>query len=360
MAEDFAEIDFETRGSLDLTKTGVYRYSEHPDTWVWMLSWKLASGPRGRWHPGEPDPAPLLDHVRRGGRVVAHNANFERQVWNTTLRPRGYGHWPRLEIEQMDCTLARALAVHLPAELGQLSEALGLGSGKDPEGRALMLKMARPRKRLPDGTLTWWDDPDMVRRLGELRCDRDVEVESRVNRLLPPLSPEERRLWELDQRINDRGIAVDVTTVRHAVGVLEVAQGRANARMAELTDGTVRKCSEAGKLVTWLQSRGVPCESVGKDEHEELKVHADFIGDEAARQAVELRAQAAKNSTAKFRRMLDVVCDDGRARGLLQYHRALTGRWGGALVQPHNLPRVDPDLDLPGVLAAIETMDEFS
>ncbi len=302
----------------------------------------------------------LLGFVRSGGRVVAHNAGFERRIWNFTVRRRPeYAHWPEMTIAQQDCTMSRALALHLPAELGELSKALGLGEGKSESGRALMLKMAKPRKRLPDGTYVWWDDPAMLDELGRTRCDQDVLDESAIDAKLPLLSSAERRLWELDQHINDRGIAIDLPMVERAIAVLAVAQQRANARMAELTGGAVRKCSEAAKIVAWLQTRGMPCESIAKAEHAGLNDWADLLGDATAREVVELRAEAAKNSTAKYRRMQEVVCDDGRARGLFSYHRAGTGRWGGALVQTQNMPRVDPDKEMPDVLAALEVMEMF-
>lgn len=351
-----AHMDFESAGVVDLRQVGVYRYAEDRDTQIWMLSWRLGDGPVQRWHPGDPEPQPLLAHVAAGGTFVAHNANFERQMWNGKLRswPQ-YAHWPKLEIAQMDCTMARALAVHLPADLDSLGIVLGLPVTKDREGHALMMKMSRPRKMHPDGRIEWWNTPENIEREGRY-CDQDVVVESLADEKLPPLSAEELRLWRLDQIINDRGILIDSYTVERCVEVLEIAQSRANARMAILTDGFVKKCSEALKIVEWLQGRGIPAESIAKGEHDELKTWADCLGDPLAREVVELRAEAGRNSTAKFQKMLDCRCADGRLRGMLNFHRALTGRWGGALCQPHNLPRCDPDTELPDVLAAIEIM----
>ncbi len=82
-----------------------------------------------------------------------------------------------------------------------------------------------------------------------------------------------------------------------------------------------------------------------------------MLGDETAVQVIRLRAEAGRSSTAKFKTMLNVACADGRSRGLLQYHRANTGRWGGSHVQPQNLPRVDEKTELPAVLGALEIME---
>jgi DNA polymerase len=356
--------DFETRSAADLRKVGMYRYAEHPSTDVWVLSWHVGAE-RGRWHPGDSDPTPLLAHVAAGGRFVAHNAPFERVIWNTVVRQKHCPHWPPLQIEQMDCTMSRALAIHLPADLDSLGQVLGLPVSKDMDGAALMKKMAKPRRILPpwnpdeSSEYIWWDSPENRARLDEY-CDRDDDVEAAADKVLPPLSDAERALWELDQRINDRGVLIDTATVEASVAVLAIAQKRADDRMRELTEGAVAKCTEAGKLVRWLAARGVPCDSVAKDEHAGMRAHAEMLGDDVAVAVLTLRGEAAKNSTAKFRRMLDCRCDDGRLRGMLAYHRAATGRWGGALVQPHNLPRVDPDKELPAVLEAIAIMEQFA
>lgn len=369
-----AHHDFECGSTCDLRLCGAYRYAEDPETRVWMMSWRIGDGLVQRWHPGEPEPREFLDHVARNGVVAAHNAGFERLVWNVTLRSRPeYAHWPALRIEQQDCTMSRALAVHLPANLDTLARVLGLADQKDKAGASLMMKMVRPRKIFPPQgivdmpeeqltrrangeTILWWNTPENLAREGAY-CDRDVLAECGVDERLPPLSPDERALWELDQKINDRGVSLDVATIERAVEVRKVALRRADARMAELTDGAVRKCTEATRIVSWLRERGVECDSIGKDDHEEIKIFADCVGDAAARAVVELRAEATKTSTAKFDKMLASVCADGRARGLFNYHRALTGRWGGASCQPQNLPRVDEERDLPRVLAAIEAME---
>lgn len=221
-----------------------------------------------------------------------------------------------------------------------------------------MMRMSRPRKVFDDGLITWWDDPTMIDRLGQY-CDRDVEVEYLADKKLLPLSPEERELWELDQKINDRGVALDVETIRRAVGVLEVARERADARMCDLTGGAVQKCTEPLRIIAWLQGRGFSLDSISKDTHADLLAMAGLFGDETAADVIKLR-QGVKTSTAKFDAMLDTVCADGRARGLFNYHRASTGRWSGAAVQPQNLPRVDEEKELPSVLAAIQIMMEVS
>lgn len=346
-----AHIDFETRATVDLKKTGVYRYAEHPLTGVICMSWRIGDhGPIQRWRPGDEDPYELLAHVESDGRVVAHNAGFERTIWNAKTP----AHWPRLRIEQQDCTMARGLALALPASLDQLGRALKTPMQKDKEGHALMMRMCKPRRTDPDGTVVWWDDEGRVGRL-QSYCDQDVETETDVDRSIPALSPDERRVWELDQTINDRGVMIDTASVTRALAVVEEALKRADDRMWWLTDGEVKKCSEAAKLVKWLNSRGIPATSVAKGEIEEIVLATSIMGDDTAEEAIRLRRAAARTSTAKFKAMLNSVCADNRVRGTLAYHGAATGRWAGRIMQPQNFLRFDPE-ELPDILMILDLL----
>ena len=146
--------DFETRSALDLRKTGVYPYAEHPSTGVWIMSWCLHEEgtpalPVHRWRPGDPDPVPLLDPVARGGLMKVHNATFERTIWNRLIRARLCPHWPELRIEQQDCTMSRCSTLAIPISLEVAAKVLGANVEKDMAGNALMMRMARPRKIVP-------------------------------------------------------------------------------------------------------------------------------------------------------------------------------------------------------------------
>lgn len=354
-------FDFETRSPVDLTKCGVYRYVEHPHTDIWCFAYRFGREPIQLWRSGWEPPARVADHIAAGGRLCAHNANFERQVWNAVLRrTSGFERWPRLTIEQMGCTQARALAIHLPADLDMLARVLGVTEQKDKEGHTLMKKMAKPRraKKGDNAAFERWGTPENIERLG-LYCQQDVATECAIDERLPPLSAAERELWELDQKINDRGVALDLPSVERCLAVLETATERANARMAALTEGAVAKITEAQRIVSWLKGRGIPADSIAKDEHKDLLSWCDVLGDETAADVIRLRAEAGKSSTGKFDAMLRVVCDDGRARGQFRYHNAHTGRWAGGGIQVHNLPRVDDDAELPDVLGALEMLEGY-
>lgn len=349
--------DFETGSACDLKKAGVHKYAQHPSTRVWCMSWWfVGTHVMQRWHPGDPDPTALLDHVENGGKVGVHNAIFERTIWNELVRRRYCPHWPLLRIEQQDCTMARAATISIPQSLDIVAKVVGAKAMKDMEGHALMMKMARPRKINADGTLVWWDTPENLVRL-DAYCDQDVVTETDIDGRLPALSAAEHQVWELDQRINDRGIQLDIPVIERAIEVREIAKRSLNARMKELTGGAVAKCTEVAKLVAWIAAQGVPCESVAKGEQEDLIVAA--TDKPAVLEAIELRQAASKTNTSKLDAMLACACDDGRARGLLAYHGTNTGRWAGRLIQPQNFKRVDVEKEgnkVAGAIALIETL----
>jgi len=333
-----AHHDFETRSACDLKVAGAYAYFEHWTTNVICMSYGFGDDLVYRWRPGEPDPKLLLGHVQAGGLVGAHNASFERLTWRW-LRSHGYGHWPELPIEQQDCTMSRANALGLPADLDNLGQVLGLLYTKDKAGYALMRKLSRPK--VYDGrNLIWHDDPAEILRLQEY-CDTDVKVETLADRALPPLSPAERELWVYDQRINDRGIYIDRNVIAKAADVVEIAKHMANRRIAELTDGAVQKTSQTERIVKWLNATGVPCESIRKDKQAAILEIASFDKNQKARDVIELRKESTKTSTAKFAKMLDCACEDGRMRGLFAFRSTRAGRWAGRLAQPQNYPRMD-------------------
>ena len=297
-------------------------------------------------------PPLLVDHLQEGGPALAHNAGFERAMWQKVNTRRSFHSSFRcpLPVAQQDCTLARAAALSLPLSLEGLGEALRLPIQKDKDGYRLMLKMCRPKTLEP---LTWHDDPKDIERL-QVYCDNDVLTECEADKALPPLSPSERRTWILDQTINDRGVMIDVPMVTRALEVVKEAKRRADRRMWKLTGGAATKCTEAKKIMAWLNSRGIPCESVADGETESLLIVSDLMSDETAAEVVKLRQ--ATVTAIKFQSMLDTVCRDGRVRGSLQYHAAISGRWAGRGMQPQNFKRIETEDDERTVAMVLDAL----
>lgn len=346
-------VDFETRSAADLKKTGAYAYAADPTTDIWCMAYAFGDEPVRVWRPGEPVPGDVVEHVMLGGVLMAHNANFERVIWRYILAPR-YG-FPEPAVTQWRCTMAQAYALALPGSLEGAAAAAGLDIGKDMTGRRLMLQMARPRKVEPDGTIVWWDEPEKIERLVAY-CKNDVEVERALDKRLRPLSESELALWHLDQTVNGRGVLVDEDLARAAKAIVAQAQADLDRQMRKLTDGAVSRCSNRNELVKWVKAQGVECESVNKAALEEL-LEEDSPVPAHVRDVLLVRQEAAKASVAKIDTLLAGKSpEDDRAKGLLQFHSASTGRWGGRRFQPQNLRRPEEN-DIDTLIEIVATGD---
>lgn len=351
-------LDIETRSTVDLAKTGVYRYAEAATTDVLVVCWSTDGGETvERCDPRKGCPAPLADAVIRGATFHAFNAAFERPMWEWVLSPR-YG-WPMPSLGQWRCTMAKSAQFGCVGSLNDVATILGLKIEKDAEGRRLMLQMCKPRGvRLPDGTvaawnsslsparkaeaeanpetLVWRESEEDLKRLADY-CEQDVRVEAAIDQRLPPLPESEQHLYELDQRINDRGVEVDLALVDNLIELSKQAEKRINEQLREITEGKVRGAKDHRAMLDWLQSQGVDVKSVDKETVENLLGAGSYGGDVDT--ALALRREGSKNSVAKLAAMKDALCHDGRIRGLFKFNGARTRRWSGQLVQPQNLPR---------------------
>ena len=155
-------LDFETRSTVDLRKTGVYPYAEHHLTDIWCMAYAFDDEEPLIWRPGELVDQRLADHITSGGELHAWNAQFERVMWRIMVSRYG---WPEPAREQWHCSMALAAGYGLPLSLDQAGIALNVNAKKDREGHDLMMRMCRPRGWNEDGTPTWWDVPDRIHRL---------------------------------------------------------------------------------------------------------------------------------------------------------------------------------------------------
>ena len=160
--------------------------------------------------------------------------------------------WP---IERFHCTMAQALVWGVPPRLEQAAIALRTRIEKDKEGAKLMRKMMRPRPH-KDGSITWWDqdEPELLWRLGEY-CAQDVRAERAIGHRLRPMPPDERRLWVLDQRMNNRGLKVDTVAVEKMQTVVDGELVRIGAALAGLTDGRITSPTQTARLLAYLKEQ---------------------------------------------------------------------------------------------------------
>jgi len=319
-------LDFETRSACDLRKAGAYVYSKHPTTEVLCVG--LARETR----------EPQVEHPANirwpwPHQFIAHNAAFELAIWNNVCVPR-YG-WPPLTPDRITCTMVMAYSMGLPGGLDDASAAVGIEVGKDMAGKRVMMQLCRPKTEDP---LTWYEPDKYVDKFEQLYayCAQDVKVERELFHRLRQLSPYERGVWELDQKINQRGIGIDVQAVTIARELVEMEKSRLNNLMEQLTGGFVPTCTANTALLRWIRGKGIKAKGVAKADISEI-LRSNPPRD--IRMALQLRREAAKTSTAKLKAMLESAGEDGRIRGTLQYHGASTGRWAGRKLQVQNFPR---------------------
>lgn len=335
-------IDFETRSNVDLKTATTHAYAVDASTDVWCMAYAIGEGEVNLWTNGEPFPQEILDFAKSGEDYyfIAHNAHFELVIWNE-LCVRKYG-WPPLPVKRTYCTMAMAYAMSLPGSLENSAAATGLEVRKDMEGRRLMIQMASPRRVAPNGDFIWWDDETRRERLYAY-CKNDVVVERALEKRLRPLSAKEREIWLLDYEINNRGVMVDIPSIKKALTTIASEKARLDDAIHTVSRGMVKGGSDIVNLKDFIRFQGIEIDGVAKADIREALTQQDIP--EAARHALLFRQEAAKSSTAKLKAMAAAISPlDDRIRGILQYHGAGTGRWAGRKIQPQNLPRGELEL----------------
>lgn len=344
-------IDFETRSTVDLKKRGVYPYAADPSTDILCMAYAFGDEEPSLWISGRPFPDRLEEHIAAGGEMRAWNVQFERVMWSVMRRKYGA---PPVRLEQWMDTAAEAAAMALPRGLNQCAQVLGLAHEfqKDAEGYRLMLKMCKPRapkKGEPDG-LYWIQDAESLARLGEY-CKQDVRTERRISQCVRRLSPFEKRIFWLDQTINDRGMHVDRQLIAACQSIAAEGIQRAANTLSVMTNGMVEGPTKREALKRWLATQKLTVPSLAKDPLAKL---LDTELEDHVRTVLTAYAESAKTSIGKLKSMLTVAGTDDVMRGLLLYCGAGTGRWSGRLVQPHNFARPthsgNPECFIPAVL----------
>ena len=329
-------IDFETRSCADIKKVGAWKYAAYPSTEIMCMALN-AGGETIIYTDDFKSGSPIPYDDFTGYRIIAHNAHFEYAIWNLILHKR-YG-WPALwDPKYWGCTLSRAAMCNLPISLDACGAALNITTKKDLTGRAAMLKLTRPISIDPLGFPTYREDEELKQTMYEY-CKRDVEAEMELDARLPELPPMERKIWELDLLINRRGVKADINTAAKAVTLADTFTKNLNEKLMVLTGGAVEKASRVAAIKSYLKSKGVVTESLDKVAVSKLMEDPKISPE--VKEVIKIRQQVGKSSTAKYQTILDYACppSDGRMRGMLQYHAAGTGRWGGRGPQPQNFPK---------------------
>lgn len=331
-------LDFETYSDLDIRKVGGHRYARHPSCEVLICAYLLPGmAEPAVWLPRqETPPKRLVDWVRGGGKLGAHNASFERVVWRHALT-RMHPGLPQVKDSQWVCTAAKAAASGLPRSLDKALTALGLPVSKDLEGSKLIKVFCspkRPSKKDPRVRILPEEDPRFQRFIEY--CQQDVRGEVALDDALPDLNARERHMFILDMVMNDRGLPIDLPLVEKALKVVQVLEVSIAARVSVLTGGL--KATQVQKMLDFFTERGIDLENM-RAETVRQAVKREDLSDEA-KELLELRVEAGKASTKKLISMMACADpDDHVVQGGFLYHGAHTGRYAGRLVQPHNFIR---------------------
>ena len=347
-------LDLETYSSVDLGKSSVYRYAESPDFDILLLGY-CADGGEVQvvdLAQGEQIPTEVIDALT-DARVCkwAFNAQFERVCLSQWLRRNGYPLrneryaapddpcMAYLNPAGWHCTMVWSAYLGLPLSLKDVGAALGLDKQKLTEGKELIRYFCVPGKdgtrRMPASAPEKW----ATFRAYNLR---DVETEMAIQERLRkyPVPEEVWSQYHLDQQINDRGIGVDRTLVRGAIGIDKRSREELTARLQELT--MLDNPNSVQQMKDWLAANGLQTDTLGKKQVAELLKTAP----EPLKSVLVLRQRLAKSSVKKYQAMENAVCADGRVRGCFQFYGARTGRWAGRNIQLQNLPQNRmPDLE---------------
>lgn len=352
MAQDFLYQDTETFSDVPIGD-GLYAYAEGKEAPVEVMIFAYAFND---------DPVTVLD-LTAGDKIpgeiiemqddpfvtkVFHNSPFDRTVMH-------HGLGIDIPVEQIHDTMIQALAHGLPGGLGPLCEIYNLGEdeAKDKAGKQLINLFCKPRpknQKLRRATrLTHAPEWRAFLEYAGL----DIVSMRALHKLLPSWNfppgylerysnlrqGDERYLWELDQRINDRGFHVDLDLAHAAIDAVEKKQKKLAKKTQDITDGEVERATQRDKLLKYiLEEHGVFLPDMKKSTLERRLNDTDLPP--PVRELIAIRLEASTTSTSKYKKLVKAVAADGSLKATLQFDGAArTRRWAGRLFQPQNLPR---------------------
>ena len=331
-------IDIETYSSVDIKKSGMYKYALSDDFQILLFAYSIDFGEVKiiDLAKGEILPEVIISALNDKN-IIKHAYNAPFEWW--CLNQAGY----KTSIEQWRDTMFHGLYCGYTAGLGATGTAIGLPQDKkkDTTGKALIKVFCVPCKptkknggrlrNLPHHEPEKWE-------LFKNYCIQDVVTETEIYKRLSnfPVPQEEQELWVLDQKINAYGVKINTELVRGALNINDVITAELTEEAVQITG--LDNPNSAAQLGKWLKEKtGQDIENLQKGTVSEL---IESLEDKEAVRVLEIRQELAKTSIKKYVAMEEAICPDGRVRGLLQFYGAnRTGRWAGRLVQVQNLPR---------------------
>ena len=325
-------IDLETFSDVDISKGGVYRYAESDNFEILLFAYAVDGGEVVvvDMAQGEKIPENIINAITdRNITKWAFNSQFERICLSMYFKK----HRPELmqgnylEPEGWKCSMTWCAYMGLPMSLAGAGAVLGLEQQKLTEGKELIRYFCIPCKptkvngsrirNLPEHDTAKWEN--FVR-----YNKRDVEVEMAIQVKLSHF-PVPENIWEefwIDQRINDRGIEVDMEFARNAI---ELDKNSRETLMEEVRNLTgLENPNSVIQLKEWLHGQGLEFDSLDKKAVATILPAAPPV----VQRVLRIRQKLAKSSVKKYQAMENTVCNDSRARGMFRFYGASrTGRW---------------------------------
>ena len=344
----YVVVDFETFSALDVTEVGAWRYAEDPTTEVLALGYARQGDVRCLWHPGDSIDGICALAADPDVIWVAFNCQFEKAIWRNLMIPLGLPDIPNQRWHDIQAVAAMKV---LPQNLEDLARILQLKNQKDMAGNKIMRSLSTAKK---DGS---YDRTALTLKANDDYCLQDVAAETEAHERIGWLPRGERRVWLLNQRVNERGLRLDLDYIAACKAVVARAGPPLLAEFAGLTSGLTP--TQTAKFKSWLEARDVRLPDLRKETVKEVlgtSVDGDddgnlsdytLLGDDGlsgrlfpdTRRALHIRQLVGSSSIKKLDKMEACVCSDGIVRGTMQYHGTGPGRSAGRLLQPHNFPK---------------------
>lgn len=334
-------VDFETKSRCNLLTRGVYNYAQDISTEVLCMSYAFGDNEVITWTPDMPFPKEVMRHE---GMIYAHNAAFERLIFWYVLQVN-------FKLEQFYCTATQARANCAPGSLEDVGRFAGASMRKDFRGSQLVRALSIPQ---PDGKFN--NDPSLMQEMIEY-CEQDVRVMRNISKLMRPLSKEELDDYHINERINDKGVLVDVPLAQAAMLYSEEEIAEVQKLVVEITEGEITSV-RSPKMREWVQSRvgdealklmesykeGRKKYSIDKNVRNTLLAFADENPDEVpphVADVIQCADDLWASSVAKFQRMVNLADEeDHRVRGAFMFNGgSATGRASSFGLQVHNFTR---------------------
>jgi len=333
-------VDIETYSDLDLKKVGAHKYAA--DCELLLARFKLGELEYTYDHNDLSlddmyyFPDWVFNHVSSGKPVVAHNAMFEYLVLASYFNGE-------LTLKQMRCTQAKAQAHGLPGALAKATEALGVPTdkAKNTKGNALIRKFCVPRKPTknnPSTRNTAETHPTDWVVFRDEYLYNDVEACEWLDKQLPDLTKAEQAVWVQTQRLNMRGVPIDLPMVKHIADAIDHA-------VDDYASAFIRQVglfpTQIAQIVAWVNSNGVIISNLTADTVQ--RVIDSEVAPEHVKDALITRQNISHAAFKKYPAMINCCMPDNTVKGCFQYYAAHTGRYGGRLIQPHNFVRGHTD-----------------